>query len=537
MLEEVKKIKLEELNKQKSEYDEKKAIISQTLNEIHRKLCHLEEEQLTGITIRNDFSFFEKWITRRNDYKKFKAQSKRFSELPKLISKAKSELTEERTRVEHELETSGISAKLKQIRQKINLIEDAATLYEIGITPTDAIKLLESNGIQPVLSEADKNVFSHPRDYSSKSSLIGVHKTKYAPTANMIKSAKDANVNYKRSITINAVEYEYSFQSARDTVHMSMNDEVSSHMYGSWDDCPYAVLIPFDDIPNEKIGRAAPMDTFTRGSIELSENTWILCPKNEVDRLKIFNPKVHVLGYEGENVQGFSQPFLTQLGYRAENVGMWNWMNNESANQFLELMEKEGIKSGTHMYTYFHEDEQLLGSINQAVSLSKLLRDHHLITIPEDMESIMKQLADDHQDYGSILSELCEKTDIENDIEPQAIKGNHKQVDIFLEEMKQNGFHLSPAYQDIMRRLCEVSISNCNANNKEIVFHVPEGASKEEEKNIEELQAVLASDKYIDADEKQVAFGKFISTVIGDSILHSQERQVSKDESQEEKYL
>ena len=66
---------------------------------------------------------------------------------------------------------------------------------------------------------------------------------------------------------------------------MAMNDEVSSHMFGSWDNCKYAILIPFDDIPNEKIGRVAPMDTFTRGSIELSENSWILCPKNEVERL------------------------------------------------------------------------------------------------------------------------------------------------------------------------------------------------------------------------------------------------------------
>ena len=257
-------------------------------------------------------------------------------------------MDEEIQRVEQELETSGINAKLREIGQKISFIENSRTLYELGITPTDAIELLESKGIQPVLSEADKCVFSHPRDYSSKSSLIGVHKTRYAPTANRIKSAKDSNVEYKKSITINGIQYEYSYKSARDTVHMAMNDEVSSHIFGSWDDCPYAVLIPFDDIPNEKIGRADSMDTFTRGSIELSEHTWILCPKNEVEKLKSFNPKVHVLGYEGENVQGFSQPFLTQLGYRAEDVGMWSWMDSESTQQFNDLMAREGIKRGPH---------------------------------------------------------------------------------------------------------------------------------------------------------------------------------------------
>ena len=534
MIEDVKKIKLEELNRQKTEYAEKKESISQKLSELRNQLFSLQLEQSRGLTVKGDFSFFEKWITRRNEYKRFKAQAKRFSELPKLIIESKTELDNEESRVEEELEKTGIYAKLQEIGQRINLIENAKTLYEMEITPTDAIELLESNGIQPVLSESDKGIFSHPRDYSSKSALIGVHKTKYAPTANMIRSSKDSNVEYKKRITINGVEYEYSFKSARDTVHMAMNDEVSSHMYGSWDDCKYSILIPFEDIPNDKIGRAAPMDTFTRGSIELSENTWILCPKNEVDRLKTFNPKVHVLGYDGENVQGFSQPFLTQLGYRAEDVGMWSWQNDESERQFNELMAREKIKTGSHTYTYFHEDEQILGAINQAVSLCKLLRDNHLITNPEDIENIMKQLEDNYQGFGFILSGLGEKSQMEDDIEPQSIKGNHKQVDIFLEEMKKNGFNISKVYQDIMKKLCKISIYDCNKNNRDMIFSLPEEVSEEERSTVEELQAVLVSDKWVNYGERRVAFGKFISNAIGDAILHSQEREFSKGEMQEE---
>ncbi len=539
MLEEIKKIKLEELTKEKMTYEEKKAIISKNLEGFRNNLWQLEGEQSFGITIRGNFSFFEKWITRRNDYKKFKAQSKRFAELPTLINKAKAELEAEQARVEQELETSGINKKFNEIEQSMNSIENSKTLSDLGITPTEAIELLENNGIQPVLSESDKSISVHPRNYTSKSSLIGVHKTKYAPTANMIKSAKDSNVEYQKHITLNGTEYEYSYKSARDTIHLAMNDEVSSHLFGSWDDCKYAILIPFVDIPNEKIGRVATVDTFTRGSIELSENSWILCPKNEVEKLKIFNPKAHVLGYEGENVKGYSKPFLTQLGYRGEDVGMWNWADNESAKQFIELMQKEGLKIGTHTYTYFHEDEEILSSINQAVALSKLLRDNHLITAPEDIENIMEQLsADDYyQSFGSILSNLCTKSDMVEDVEPQSIKGNNKQVDIFLQEMENNGFNISPAYQNVLRRLCEVSIYDCNKNNSDIVFNIPEGTPEEEKKTIEELQAGLISDSYIDYDEKKSAFRKFISAVMGNTILHSQERNLSKGEVQEEKSL
>lgn len=200
MLEEIKKIKLEELNKEKVKYDEKRDAIKQRLNEIRDNLWQLQGEQSRGLTVRDDFSFIEKWIFRRKEYKKFKEQSERFYKLPILIDKVKSQLDEENKRVEQELEASGIYAKLNEINQSINSLKNAKTLFEIGITPIDAIKLLENNGIQPVLSESDKNVFVHPIDYSSKSSLIGVHKTKYAPTANMIKSAKDSNVEYKKML-------------------------------------------------------------------------------------------------------------------------------------------------------------------------------------------------------------------------------------------------------------------------------------------------------------------------------------------------
>lgn len=536
MLEEIKKIKLEELNKERFKYDEKRNAIKQRLNQIRNKLWQLEWEQNKGLTVRDNFSFIEKWLTRRKEYKKFKEQSERFYELPKLISEVKNQLDEEDKRVEQELETSGIYAKLNEINQSIDALKNAKTLYEIGITPLDAIEFLENNGIQPVLSESDRNIFVHPRDYSSKSSLIGVHKTRYAPTANMIKSAKDSNVEYKKNITLDGFKYEYSYKSPRNTVHMAMNDEVSSHILGSWDDCEYAILIPFDDIPNEQIGRVAPMDTFTRGTIELSENSWILCPKNEVERLKIFNPKVHVLGYEGENVTGYPKPFLTQLGYRGEDVNMWSWGDNESTTQFYELMQKEGLRIGRHTYTYFHEDEEILASINQAIELSKLLRDNHLITTPEDMENIMKQLADNGQSFGFILSNLCTKADT-LDIEPQSIKGNNKQADIFLQEMKNNGFNISPVYQNIIKKLCEISIYDCNKNNKDMVFNIPSETSKEERKTIEELQDVLISDRYVDDREKKSAFDTFISTAICDSILHSQERDVSKKDSQEEQSL
>ena len=52
MIDEVKRIKLEELNNQKVQYEEKEKNIKQRLNTIRSELWELEWEKSNGITIR-----------------------------------------------------------------------------------------------------------------------------------------------------------------------------------------------------------------------------------------------------------------------------------------------------------------------------------------------------------------------------------------------------------------------------------------------------------------------------------------------------
>ena len=535
MIGEIKRIKTEELNKKILENKRRKEGMTVNLQELEKKYEELKQDQTIYLVEYKSFSFVERFITKRDEYREYKEKTTRMKEHDQAISDVFEQMMDERKRVEEQMQQEGIDQKIEDAFKKITAIQNAKTLEELGFSTIDAIKFLEDRGIQPVLTDADKYIIDHSRNYFSKSSMMGVHKTKYAPTDNVIKSAKAANSKLKKEIILNGVEYEYSYKRARDTVHMAMNDEVSSHAYGSWDDCRYAVLIPFKDIPNERIGSTAPMDTFIKGSLDLTEDSWILCPENEVDHVKAHNPKVHVLGYKGENVTGYSQPFLTHLGYRAESVGMWNWADDESANQFLEFTQKEGLPTGAHTYTHFHEDEQTLTDINQAMALIKLLRDNKLITKQKDVENIMSQIQENQfQNFGNILSCLVEGSMIEkNDADPEAIKANNKQVDIFLEEMKTNGFNIPQVYQNIIRNLSEVTLNYCDSESKDKVFNITAETSKREKNVIEELQSVLASDKYVNYNEKKDAFGKFISTIIGDSILHSQEKDSSKKEVEE----
>ena len=361
--------------------------------------------------------------------------------LPDIITKTMQDLKEEQETADKNPETKELREKLDSISKRISVIKNAKTLLEMDSNPKDAIKILEENGLQPILTESDKAETYHAIDYSSKSSLIGVYKTMYMPTENMIKTAKDAKILRRETVVLDGISYENTYEAARDTIHMTMNDEASSHIFGTSEGCRYAELIPFTEIPNEKIGMAKPQDTFIIGDLELTENAWILCPKEETEKVKELNPVVHVIGYDGESVKGFVRPFLTQLGYRGEDVTMCGWADETSENEFIKLMGNEGVSCNLRLDTFCYEDEEILERINNAVELSKLLRDKRIIKSKDDIKQVMSMLEPKEQGCGQLLIELFTESRFKDEKNDVAIKANNRQIDIFIEKMAKARFH------------------------------------------------------------------------------------------------
>ena len=512
MIEEVRRVKLEELNKQAGLYEEEKNTIENNygLEEIRNKLDGLKADLFVL-----DWDF----AVGTPEYEL------RAAELSRLISETEKELNEAATRANQETGIGEITKKLEEIKRQIAAITQAQTLYEIGITPVEAVELLESNGIEPVLSEADKVVFQHPRDYSSKSSLIAVHKTRFAPTENRIKTSKEADAQEKSAVHINGTWYEYSYDREMDTIHMAMNNEVSSHDMGNWDDCKYSILIPFEDIPNEKVGAAAPMDTFTKGGIELPEGAWILCPKDEAEKVKQFNPQVHVLGYEGENALGFSGPFLTQLGYRAESMDKWNWNDKESASEYDELIAKEGLLNVPHTATSFCQDMTILQKINAGVAESTVIKDNRLITALEEIKGIMDQLPSAY--FGTLfdtLSSIAEHSERTNE---ERVTSNCEKLDVFFEKMQDNGLDIPTSYQEVMRMVCRQTRDNFDKSDLDMVLTDSSEIPEDEKKTIRDFQTDLANGK-------SDAFSRFCLTSIGETIFHSTQREILAEKQMEE---
>ena len=324
--------------------------------------------------------------------KKYQSWLANYQKLPEKIQQLKNEIEIAEVKVQDELEQSGILQDIEDLESKICRIEETTTLGELGIQPFEAMKLLEANGITPILDESDREIFERPRNYQSKNDLIMVHKTDFIPKNNRLSTQKEAGVERNLKVNLDGKDYEFSYLIERDTVHTSMNDEVSSHMFGEWDHCRYTVLQPFAEVANEKIGATVPNDTYTKGGIDLTANAWILCPANQVDEVKKENPSVHVLGYQGENSAGLAAPFLSQLGYRAEKVGMWGWEDEQSQNQFFQLAEKENLKVQQHNDSVESETEDYLIACNKTISIMKMLRENNLINNLEDYQRIKPQL-------------------------------------------------------------------------------------------------------------------------------------------------
>lgn len=158
------------------------------------------------------------------------------------------------------------------------------------------------------------------------SDLVLVHKTDYIPIDGVIKSSKDAGVLEDSRVSINGQEYIIDVPSERESVHFCLNGEVTSHKFGNWDESKYAILIPFDKIDNDIIIGGTTVDTYTKGSVQIPQGSYILCPQSEIEKLESLTRNLNVVGYEGENVTGYANMFLSQvLGYKKESIGEQSW--------------------------------------------------------------------------------------------------------------------------------------------------------------------------------------------------------------------
>lgn len=383
---------------------------------------------------------------------------------------------------------------IEEIRRLKGEEDSNKTLDDYNLTVQEAIKLLKSNNIPVILTEADKHIIDRPREYEEKglNSLILVHKTRYMPNGSVIKSPKDVEAKTQAETTIEGKKYDYAFKRARNTVHFAVNGEVSSHELGEWDDCKYAILIPFVDIPKEQIMSAAAMDTYTYGSVKLTQNSWILCPKGEIEEISKKNSGVQVLEYEGENVQGYANAFISTLGYRVEEIGKWSLGDDTSQSQYFELISREGLKWVTHYNSRESKIETNRESINVAIEILKKVKENTFLDSQEKISYLYKELNTQSmqhlEDYTNVV----------------IVKNYDKLSAYFYSRLEQEGIHFPEEYIELLNKMNDI------CTEKEKLSNYVIGKT-------EIFDSIIPDDKMANLDKETIELVKsFINTYGGE---------------------
>lgn len=405
MLEEIKKIKLNEIMKILKEYEN--YLLKSEENK--RVIAELDDERTKEnyMVPYKRFNFIQKYITKRDDYKKhiedLDNRKNRIEELNVKITKLCIECDEITKK------STDMTFKSFELRDNMKKISESTNIEDFDMTFKSAIEFIKENNKEVVLRENDKYIFKNNKEYTGVKDLMLVHKTDFIPKYSRIKSPKELDIKLKSKITLNEKEYEYEYSIERDTVHFAVNNEVSSHAYGNWSDKKYSILIPCSDVPKENIASLYPVDTFTRGGVDIPDSAYILCPNSEKEIVMKNNPNVNVIGYEGSSVKDYSSAVISGLGYRVEQLGAHNWSDSKSSMQFLEIAKNNKYTYEPHDGSESYVEENILRSKDKVVEIFKIIKENNLIKSEEDAKSIYEQLnSDEARPEGSFKNELQE---------------------------------------------------------------------------------------------------------------------------------
>lgn len=390
MFETLKKIMLSEILEQAEYADEVYDEMTELEKELNSLLLPIEEFLLEPLNPDRRYNFISKFFS-----KKYKKEKKKYDlekmEYDKSIKNYEKELKEYETKKEKlerrikELKSIWKNKNLSDIRERYKKIKDANNISELGYTFDQVQELFKQKNIPLVLDEND-TIINNESNFDKVEDLVLIHKTKYVPTNDEIKTLTNADVSHEEQIEIGDNHVDINFKLVRNTVHFAVNGEVGSHFYGSWDGMKYAVVIPFTEVPN--IVNFSTGDTYTRGNVDISKG-YLLCPVEEVEQIKQNNPSLTIIGYKGKSVDGIANTFITMLGYKKENVGTHGWENNDSETAMNTVLNKTNINYGEHSGSLEQKEEKIHTGINQFKAIIEQLLDKK---IDYDIKTAINQL-------------------------------------------------------------------------------------------------------------------------------------------------
>ena len=152
--------------------------------------------------------------------------TKREEELKRIIGDNPIYFSPETTKLEQEIRI--LKKQKEEWKQNtIETINNAKTLKDMGMSFNEASDILRKRNMPIVLTEADKVITENDSNFENLSDLIFVHKTMYFPQDSTIRTAKDAGAEMSQELEIDGQNYAISGKSERETLHFTLNTEVT----------------------------------------------------------------------------------------------------------------------------------------------------------------------------------------------------------------------------------------------------------------------------------------------------------------------
>lgn len=227
--------------------------------------------------------------------------------------------------------------KKEEKNQLVNKINSLKENLKIVKTSHDKLKFLGfysleekvdyliEHKVQPVLQKEDKyrgERVGH-KLYSEPNQLIAILKTN-TPIENATIKNNFQSISDKLDLRIKSKRHVIPFEYKDNNIHFTLNGEIK-YIDLSKNNFKYAILIPFEELPKNKILRILPEDTCVEDDLKLSNRAWVLCPKAELKKIRELNPTLNILGYDDTKVEGYIRALIALLGYNSESVSEDGW--------------------------------------------------------------------------------------------------------------------------------------------------------------------------------------------------------------------
>ena len=200
--------------------------------------------------------------------------------------------------------------------------------------------------------------------------LMAVHLTNYFPQGGVL---KPVGISIKLPVGSHEVYF------PRETIHFALNGPVGSHMYGEWEGCKFAILIPLRLI-FERIVVLSPQDTFLIGELKLPRGTEIVGATTDLQRKNAGAAALIPLTLGEDTFQG-TRRRLKEKNYIVATIAKDGWLFDYSAEaeviRFIgagediihngaalqRLIGNTGKECMLHMNTIFRRVEEIASSI------------------------------------------------------------------------------------------------------------------------------------------------------------------------------